>query len=171
MKTPERLSALRAARKTLRMRDQKIARIKQILESLTSEKGVEIDQEVHEEITEVIKDKNEEIQSLPASDFRRVFWDQQVDLFLLSLNFKALFPKKLGDCYEKVKGKTGIRWHPLFIRWCLNLSRVSPKAYEVMRESGLQMPTRRTLNDYTLGCLLNPGSVTKWMCFYELRQK
>ena len=100
MKTPERLSALRAARKTLRMRDQKIARIKQILESLTSEKGVEIDQEVHEEITEVIKDKNEEIQSLPASDFRRVFWDQQVDLFLLSLNFKALFPKKLGDCYE-----------------------------------------------------------------------
>ena len=35
------------------------------------------------------------------------------------------------------------------MRWGLNLSRVSPKAYEIMRESGIQLPTRRTLNDYT----------------------
>ena len=49
----------------------------------------------------------------------------------------------------KVKDKTGMRWHSLFIRWCLNLSCVSPKAYEVMRESGIQLPTRQTLNDYT----------------------
>ncbi len=42
-----------------------------------------------------------------------------------------------------------MRWHPLFIRWCLNLSRVSSKAYEVMKESGIRLPTRRTLNDYT----------------------
>ena len=77
MNTPERLS-LRAAKKTLCMRDQKIARMKLRLESLTSEKGVEVDQDVQEEITEVIRDKNEEMQSLPISDFRRVFWDQQV---------------------------------------------------------------------------------------------
>ena len=85
MKTPERLSALRAAKKTLRMRDQKIARMKQRLESLTLEKGVEVDQEVYEEITEVVKDKNEEIQSLPESDFRRVFWDQQVNNYFYFL--------------------------------------------------------------------------------------
>lgn len=50
----------------------------------------------------------------------------------------------------KLKGRQGMRWHPLFIRWCLNLSRVSPKAYEVMKESGIDLPTRRTLNDYTV---------------------
>ena len=57
----------------------------------------------------------------------------------------------------KVKSKTEIRWHPLFIRWCLNLSRVSPKAYEVLKESGFQMPTRRTLNDYTHWVSAKPG--------------
>ena len=34
----------------------------------------------------------------------------------------------------------------LVIRWCY-ISRVSPKAYEMLKESGIQMPTRRTLND------------------------
>ena len=58
---------------------------------------------------------------------------------------------------SKSKGRTGVRWHPLFVRWCLNLSRISPKAYEVMRESGLQLPTRRTLNDYTHWVSSSPG--------------
>ena len=49
----------------------------------------------------------------------------------------------------KCKGSTGVRWHPLFVRWCLNITRTSPKAYEMMRSSGIKLPTRRTLNDYT----------------------
>ena len=53
--------------------------------------------------------------------------------------------------------KTAVHWHPLFIRWCLNLSRVSPKAYEIMRESGIRLPTRRTLNDYTHCVSAEPG--------------
>ena len=57
----------------------------------------------------------------------------------------------------KAKGRTGIRWHPLFVRWCLNLSQVSPKAYKIMRESGMQLPTRRTLNDYTHWVSAKPG--------------
>ena len=57
----------------------------------------------------------------------------------------------------KKKKREGMRWHPLFIRWCLNLSRVSPKAYEIMKESGIQMPTRRTLNDYTHWVSAKPG--------------
>ena len=67
------------------MIDQKIARMKQRLESLTLEKGVEVDQEVHEEITEVVKHKSEEIQSLPESDFRRVFWNQQINNYFYFL--------------------------------------------------------------------------------------
>ena len=57
----------------------------------------------------------------------------------------------------KVKKKTSVRWHPLFVRWCLNISRVSPKAYAIMKESGLQLPTRRTLNDYTHWISAKPG--------------
>lgn len=57
----------------------------------------------------------------------------------------------------KVKGKTGVRWHPLFLRWCLNLSRVSSNAYEIMRDSGVKLPTIRTLNDYTHWISTTPG--------------
>lgn len=57
----------------------------------------------------------------------------------------------------KAKGKTGVRWHPLFIRWCLNLSYISSSAYQAMRESGLQMPTIRTLSDYTHWIESKPG--------------
>lgn len=56
-----------------------------------------------------------------------------------------------------VKGKSGMRWHPVFLRWCLNLSRVSPKAYEIMKQSGIELPTRRTLNDYTHWISAKPG--------------
>ena len=55
------------------------------------------------------------------------------------------------------KRKTGMRLHPLFIQWCLNFSRVSPKAYEVIRESEIQLPTRWTLNDYTHWVSTKPG--------------
>ena len=57
----------------------------------------------------------------------------------------------------KAKGHTGVRWHPLFLRWCLNLFRVSPKAYEIMRESGMQLPTSRNLNDYPHWVSAKPG--------------
>ena len=52
-----------------------------------------------------------------------------------------------------MKGPTGVRWHLLYVRWCLNLS----KAYEIIRESGISLPTRRTLNDYTHWVSAKPG--------------
>lgn len=78
MRTPERLSALRSARQTLRNRDRKIARIKKQLESLTSRRGVAVESHVNEEIKQVIERERSEMESLPESDFRRIFWEQQV---------------------------------------------------------------------------------------------
>ena len=56
-----------------------------------------------------------------------------------------------------VKGKSGVCWHPIFLRWCFNLSRVSPKAYDIIKQSGIQLPTRWTLNDYTHWVSAKPG--------------
>ena len=52
----------------------------------------------------------------------------------------------------RTNGKSGIRWHPLFIRWALNimLYMSSPKTYDVIQESGvLTLPSKRTLRDFT----------------------
>ena len=78
MKTPERLTALRKAKQALRNRDRRLSRMKKRLEALTSDCGVELENEVQEEITEVIDRHGTDMESLPISDFRRIFWDQQV---------------------------------------------------------------------------------------------
>jgi hypothetical protein len=54
MKTPERISALRNARLTLRVRDAKIAKMKAHFESLLSQKGVEVDSELSQELQVVV---------------------------------------------------------------------------------------------------------------------
>ena len=72
-KTPERLLALCNARLALRKRDRKIASIKKQLESLTSEKGIALESKVQGEIHSVIVWENAETESLPNSNFKRIF--------------------------------------------------------------------------------------------------
>jgi hypothetical protein len=78
MNTPERLSALRGAKQTLRMRDQRIIRMEQRLKALSLEHGVQIDKDTAEEITKVIEEESSVMADLPKSDFRRIFWNQQI---------------------------------------------------------------------------------------------
>ena len=78
LKTPERLMALRRSRQTIRNRDRRILRMKKRLDELTLDSGVELEPEVQEEITGVIDTHGNTITGLPGSDFRKIFWDQQV---------------------------------------------------------------------------------------------
>ena len=58
----------------------------------------------------------------------------------------------------RAKDKSGRRWHPLFIRWCLNIALTSSKAYNIIRESEfVVLPSRRTLRDYTNYFKSKPG--------------
>ena len=55
---------------------------------------------------------------------------------------------------KKVKAskanKNGMRWHPLFIRLCLNIMVTSGKTYNILHKSGfICLPSKRTLRDYT----------------------
>ena len=66
----------------------------------------------------------------PADSFHRLFWEQQKMAASLS-------------------NSRSMRWHPLFIKWCLYL-KLSSKAYETIRDSGcISLPSQRTLRDYT----------------------
>ena len=70
------------------------------------------------------------LQVLPDGSFKKLFWEQQV---------KALMSK---DPRQR-------RWHPLIIKWCLNLRMMSSAAYENLRTTGmLVLPSQRTLRDY-----------------------
>ena len=53
--------------------------------------------------------------------------------------------KKLSSC----KNPSGVRYHPMIIRFCLSLMSKSPSAYEEIRNSNiLTLPSTRTLRDY-----------------------
>ena len=86
-----------------------------------------------------------------------MFWNQQLhtvdvnNLFAISQFFN------IKVAALNTKHKTQLLWHPLFVRWCLNISRVSPKTDNILRESGVQLPTRPTLNDYTHWISAKPG--------------
>ena len=43
-----------------------------------------------------------------------------------------------------------VRWHPVIIKWCLNLKLLSSSAYHTLRTSGfVKLPSEQTLYDYT----------------------
>ncbi len=79
-----------------------------------------------------MKENEENIKkAYPEGSFSRLFWEEQ---------FKAS---------TKVDARQ-IRWHPVMIKWCLNLKLISGAAYHAVRSSGfLKLPSERTLRDYT----------------------
>lgn len=64
-----------------------------------------------------------------VTPFMNLFWQQQQKLFTAS--------------------KSGRKFHPMIIRFCLSLAAKSPSCYEELRNSGvLVLPSQRTLREY-----------------------
>ena len=90
-----------------------------------------VDPSLDQYIINIMDEQSDEISKVyPSNSFRRLFWEQQ-------------------QMY-KAKGSSGIRWHPMMIRWALNLKMISSAGYHAMRTAGfIQLPSERTLRDYT----------------------
>ena len=67
----------------------------------------------------------------PEGTFQNLFWKEQVEASAL-------------------KDQRQMRWHPLIIRWCLNLKLMSSALYHATRTAGfIKLPSEGTLRDYT----------------------
>ncbi|XP_065891694.1 uncharacterized protein [Dysidea avara] len=98
--------------------------------------SVEVDEGLAQDLQMMVEDCSN-AESV-RDEFKRIFWEQQA-----------------AACRAK---KNGVRWHPLFIRWCLNIMLTSGKTYDIIRESGfIRLPSRRTLRDYTNWMKLKSG--------------
>ena len=70
-------------------------------------------------------------ESFPQDSPQRVLWEQQQQ-------------------YNSLPDKRQMRWHPLIIRFALNLKYMSTSAYRAVRESQfVSLLSERTLSDYT----------------------
>ena len=124
----ERLSRLHDAVRVARRRPQRIeARLERTIEKV----GESVDSEMHKELCSIASGNDVSIQnSFAPGSCGRIFWDQQK----MAVSTSA----------------SGMRWHPLMIKWCLHLCHFSSSGYEALRKSGcISLPSQRTLRDYT----------------------
>lgn len=112
---------------------QKLDRLKAKVDSLVEERGVFVEDDLHEHLTDILSNSTDVIAaSHPEDSFAHTFWQAQC---------KALSLSKM----------TSMKWDPVIIKWCLYLRHLSGgRAYEMLRESGVvKLPSQRTLRDYT----------------------
>ena len=90
-----------------------------------------MDDALHGDLLNIVQGSSEEIKKMyPEGSFQRLFWEEQLRA-------------------ARVKDSRQMRWHPLLIRWCLNLKLISSAAYHATRSAGFKLPSERTLRDYT----------------------
>ena len=130
--SPEKDERLRRLYSNARKSKQQFERVRQRVASLIDNENITVDDELDDDLHKMVNEHESEIKAAyPEGSFQRVFWDEQV---------KA----------STFNDKRSMKWHPMFIRWCLYLRHVSGKAYEVLRNSGcIRLPSQRTLRDYT----------------------
>ena len=147
LRTPQQKSRILSLRKKCKITKAQNRKLSDKLNKLISSSGVTTDKQLQEDLLLAIDKIEKDTEQLAQNGFQKMFWEQQVR-FYVCLSTCTLIIVQVSAA--KVEGKQGIRWHPLFIRWCLNIMLSSPKTYNIIRESGvIHLPSTRTLKDYT----------------------
>lgn len=140
MNTPQKQRKMKNLQARAYSAEQEVKKLQEYIKSSTEKNGVLVDENLHNDLQAVMTDQSEEINRLfPEGSFRRLFWDEQLKM-------------------AKLQNSKNMRWHPMMIRWCLNLKLLSSSAYHALRSSGfLKLPSERTLRDYTHFVKTRPG--------------
>ena len=101
LKSPEKAEKLRTLQKRAGAAEREVKRLQEAIEKLTSEHGVIVEQDLHDDLVAIMGSNNEDIRSqFPEGSFRRLFWEQQF------------------QCAQ-LKDPRQMRWHPMMIRLAL----------------------------------------------------
>ena len=110
---------------------KKQQRVKELIKDSVDVHGVTLDDCLHGDFKEMVKECETQMEGSTPNLFKWVFWQQQMNAASKS-------------------DLKGMRWHPLMIRWCIYLQHQSQAAYETLRQSqSVLLPSQRTLRDYT----------------------
>jgi len=121
---------LHNVQKTKRSLKRQVCRLQEKIKNLITTQGLRLTDDDQNEIEDLLLSTNTEVvKKYSKDDFQRIFWEQQMS-------------------YNQHKNKKGMRWHPLIIRFALNLRYLSSAAYKAVG-SFLALPSKRTLQDYT----------------------
>ena len=127
----EKDERMRNLEKAKRAEKQKNTRLRELLQKEIGDKCVALVEKDSDDITALLSDVSPLVEkTFPKGSVQRIFWEQAK--------------------YNTLKDSRQMRWHPLLIRFALNLKYSSTSAYRAVRDSGLiSLPSERTLRDYT----------------------
>ena len=131
LSTPEKLSKLAELAVDKTTAKKRISSLSSRIQLLYTKSSVAVDAGLDEDLATIMTGSDATKAIFPEGSFQKLFWEEQ---------------KKAVSCKDPHQR----RWHPLMIKWCLNLRMISSAAYHNMRSSGmLVLPSERTLRDYS----------------------
>ena len=108
-------------------------RLQERLQNELDKQAVAMNKANSAEIHDLVKECTPHVEEhFEEGSFQRIFWEEHLK-------------------FHKLHTKSSMRWHPLIVKWALNLTKSkSSKAYEAMKDSGfINLPSERTLYDYS----------------------
>lgn len=140
LNTPEKKKRLSNLKNETRTLHRQVDQLKLRIKKLTEVDGVSLDQDMDADMRAIMNEHNDNVcASHSPETFEYIFWKQQRESMLL-------------------KDARQMRWHPMLIKWCMNLRMLSSSCYNALRSTGvLKLPSERTLRDYTHIVKAKPG--------------
>ena len=131
LSTPDKSARLTSCSTRAKLALKDVEKLRKKIEFLTERDGMQLSGILEEDFATLFSEGVETVKKMHSSGtFEQLFWDQQAEALK--------------------SGKRQVRWHPMMIKWCLNLKLMSSSAYSALRTSGaLTLPSERTLRDYT----------------------
>ena len=116
LNTPQKRAKMNALRNRMHAAEE-VKRLKDKVRKL-SEQSEAVDTELYSDLLTIMNESTATVKKTYAEgSFARLLWDEQL---------KA----------ASTKDPRQVRWHPVLIKWCLNLKLLSGSAYHALRTSG-----------------------------------
>ena len=114
LSTPEKQERLSKLHDATRVARRHAKRLEERLKKAIDDFGEEVDGKLHDDLCSIMLQNDSIIRErFPPESFCRLFWEQQK---------KAV----------QAKSASGVRWHPLIIKWCLHLHHLSGSGYDAL---------------------------------------
>lgn len=132
LSSPQKVEKLKNLQERARKAEKEVEKLKRKISESKEKLGIQLQPDLHQDLSSIMEENHEGIcREFPPGTFRRLFWEEQMKV-------------------NKLKDTRQMRWHPIMIRWCLNLKLLSSSSYHSLRTSGfIKLPSERTLRDYT----------------------
>ena len=114
MNTPEKKKKISNLKKRVQSAEKELSKLQAKVKQLTQKQGESVSDALHDDLRSIMEENSDQIaKAYPEGSFRRLFWEEQLRA-------------------ASLKDSRAMRWHPLIIRWCLNLRLISSAAYHVL---------------------------------------